>query len=93
MNRVRLSLTATWQTLLPACHRPIMRIGQFSDSFPPIINGVSAFVAEHHSQLQTQGHEAHVFTFGYTRYQDTLKGVWRTPGLPILDSGFGSISG
>ena len=65
-----------------------MRIGQFSDSLPPIINGVSAFVAEHHSQLLAQGHDAHAFTFGYTRTKDTQPNIWRTPGLPIFASGF-----
>jgi len=65
-----------------------MRIGQFSDSLPPIINGVSAFVAEHHSQLLTQGHDAHAFTFGYTHTKDTQPNIWRTAGLPIFASGF-----
>ncbi len=67
-----------------------MHIGQFSDSYPPIINGVSAFVAEHHSQLRAQRHDAHVFTFGHTRAhtRDTQPNIWRTAGLPILASGF-----
>jgi glycosyltransferase involved in cell wall biosynthesis len=60
-----------------------MRIGQFTDSFPPIINGVSAFVAEHHAELSSQGHDAHVFTFGYTHTRDSHKHVWRTAGVPI----------
>jgi glycosyltransferase involved in cell wall biosynthesis len=71
----------------PALHH-IMRIGQFSDSLPPIINGVSAFVAEHHSQLLAQSHDAHAFTFGYTRTKDAQPNVWRTPGVPIFASGF-----
>ncbi len=65
-----------------------MRIGQFSDSYPPIINGVSAFVAEHHSQLCAQNHAAHVFTFGYSRTRDTQPNIWRSLGLPIFTSGF-----
>lgn len=65
-----------------------MRIGQFTDSYPPIINGVSAFLAEHHAQLLSQGHDAHIFTFGYTGARDDQRNVWRTAGLPIFTSGF-----
>lgn len=65
-----------------------MRIGQFTDSFPPIINGVSAFVAEHHGELLSQGQHAHVFTFGYTRVRDPYPNVWRTAGAPIPTSPF-----
>jgi len=65
-----------------------MRIGQFTDSYPPIINGVSAFLAEHHAQLLSQGHDAHIFTFGYTGTHDDQRNVWRTAGVPIFTSGF-----
>lgn len=65
-----------------------LRIGQFTDSFPPIVNGVSAFVAEHHRELLGQGHHGHVFTFGYTQHTDTLPAIWRTRGIPIGDSHF-----
>lgn len=65
-----------------------MRIGQFTDSFPPIINGVSAFVVEHHAELRSQNQEAHVFTFGYARTRDGYGNVWRTAGIPIGASPF-----
>lgn len=58
-----------------------MQVGQFTDSFPPIINGVSAFVAEHHAELATLGHQPHVFTFGYRDARDAQPNVWRSPGL------------
>jgi 1,2-diacylglycerol 3-alpha-glucosyltransferase len=66
------------------------RIGQFADSFPPVINGVSAFVHEHHSELLARGCDAHVFTFGYTwhRRADEAHNVWRTLGVPIGASPF-----
>jgi glycosyltransferase involved in cell wall biosynthesis len=59
-----------------------MRIGQFTDSFPPIINGVSAFVAEHHTELLARGCDAHVFVFGYRSQPDTQPNIWRSPALP-----------
>jgi glycosyltransferase involved in cell wall biosynthesis len=57
-----------------------LRIGQFTDSYPPIINGVSAFISEHHHQLLEQGHEAFVFTFGYLKHK--APGVVRSFGFP-----------
>ena len=65
-----------------------MRIGQFTDSYPPIINGVSAFVAEHHAELLAKGQDAHVFTFGYHGYPDEQRNVWRSFGLPLGTSHF-----
>lgn len=66
------------------------RIGQFADSFPPVINGVSAFVHEHHTELLARGCDAHVFTFGYTwhRRAGEARNVWRTLGLPLGASPF-----
>lgn len=63
-----------------------LRIGQFSDSFPPIVNGVSAFVSEHHQELLAQYHESYVFTFGHM--DNNFPGVYRTPGVPMGNSPF-----
>lgn len=64
-----------------------MRIGQFTDSYPPIINGVSACVAEHHAQLLARGEAAHVFTAGY-RNVDAQLFVHRARGIRIPTSPF-----
>ena len=64
----------------------VIRIGQFTDSFPPIINGVSAFISEHHKQLLAQGYKAYIFTFGYGKYRGP--GVVRSPGVPYGISEF-----
>src|SRR5258708_29030402 len=61
-------------------------IGQFTDSLPRIINGVSAFISEHHKQLLEQGCKAYIFTFGYAKYRGT--GVVRSPGVPYGRSEF-----
>jgi glycosyltransferase involved in cell wall biosynthesis len=65
-----------------------MRIGQFTDSFTPIINGVSACVAEHHAQLLACGEAAHVFTAGYRNHKDAQPHVWRAAGIRIPASPF-----
>jgi len=57
-----------------------LRIGQFTDSYPPIINGVSAFITEHHHQLLKEGYDAYVFTFGYLNHHKA--GVVRSAGFP-----------
>jgi glycosyltransferase involved in cell wall biosynthesis len=65
-----------------------MRIGQFTDSYHPIINGVSACVAEHHAQLLARGELAHVFTAGYRNHKDAQKNVWRARGIRIPTAPF-----
>ena len=57
-----------------------IRIGQFTDSFPPIINGVSELINQHHKQLLAKGYRAYIITLGYGRYVGP--GVVRSPGLP-----------
>lgn len=65
-----------------------LRIGQFTDSFPPVINGVSALVIEHHAELLARRQDVHVFTFGYLNHRDDPPKVHRSPGLPIGTSPF-----
>jgi 1,2-diacylglycerol 3-alpha-glucosyltransferase len=60
-----------------------LRIGQFTDSYPPIINGVSAFVSEHHQELLAQYQSSFVFTFGHVSDSDPQPGVYRTPAVPM----------
>lgn len=67
---------------------PFIRLGQFTDSYPPVINGVSTFVAEHHAELLARGEDAHIFTFGYLKHQDDQKNVWRSFAIPMGTSQF-----
>ena len=67
---------------------PPIHIGQFTDSFPPIINGVSTVVAEHHAELLNRSADAHVFTFGYLKHHDDQANVWRSFALPLGTSQF-----
>ena len=68
--------------------RPAPRLGQFTDSYPPVINGVSTFVSEHHAELLNRGEDAHVFTFGYLQHHDDQANVWRSFALPMGTSQF-----
>lgn len=65
-----------------------LRIGQFTDSYPPIINGVSAFVSEHHQELLAQYQNSFVFTFGHVADTEPEPGVYRTPAVPMGNSPF-----
>jgi glycosyltransferase involved in cell wall biosynthesis len=60
-----------------------LRIGQFTDSFPPIINGVASFVSEHHQELLAQYQQSFVFTYGHIADSEPQPGVFRTPGIPV----------
>ncbi|MFQ3536559.1 MAG: glycosyltransferase [Aggregatilineales bacterium] len=62
------------------------KIGLFTDSFPPIINGVSVVLSHLHTELLAQGQDAHVFTFG--NHESTQPNVWVTRGVPLGNSPF-----
>jgi glycosyltransferase involved in cell wall biosynthesis len=63
-----------------------LKIGLFTDSFPPIINGVSVVLSHLHAELLAQGQDAHVFTFG--SHESAQPNVWVTYGVPLGNSPF-----
>jgi glycosyltransferase involved in cell wall biosynthesis len=66
----------------------MLRIGQFSDSYPPTQNGVASFVYEHHSEMLSRPDlEPSVFTFGRGGIDKKSK-VYYSRGIPLLNSGF-----
>jgi glycosyltransferase involved in cell wall biosynthesis len=67
---------------------PAMRAGQFTDSYLPILNGVSTFIHLFKRTLEKFGHEPAVFTFGYTGRADPEPNVVRSPGVPLGKSGY-----
>jgi 1,2-diacylglycerol 3-alpha-glucosyltransferase len=71
-------------TLMTALH-----IGHFTDSFPPVINGVSTLVTELHAELLAHGEDSHVFTTG-PAHNVTLDAphVWRSNGIRLGTSPF-----
>jgi glycosyltransferase involved in cell wall biosynthesis len=65
-----------------------MRTGQFTDSYLPIVNGVSIFIRVFKQTLEKHGHEPYVFTFGHTGYDDREPNIIRSLGVPLGNSGY-----
>ncbi|MCS6872550.1 MAG: glycosyltransferase [Anaerolineae bacterium] len=63
-----------------------LKVGLFTDSFPPTINGVSIAVSDLHAALLAYGVDSHVFTFG--NHKSTYPNVWVTRGVPLGNSHF-----
>ena len=61
-----------------------MRIGIFSESYPPLINGVSTSVQTLTAQLEAAGHDVFIFTSRYPNYKDERPGVYRYPSVNAL---------
>ena len=61
-----------------------MHVGIFTESYPPLINGVSTSVQTLTAQLEQAGHRVSVFTSRYPRYQDERAGVFRYPSVNAL---------
>ncbi len=65
-----------------------MRIGMMADLYKPHISGVTNCIALSKMYFEQWGHDVYVFTFGDIDYVDDEKNVIRSPGLPILDTGY-----
>lgn len=65
-----------------------MRIGMMVDLYKPYISGITNYIILNKAELCRQGHELYVFTFGNLDYKDNEANVYRSPGLPLLDTGF-----
>jgi glycosyltransferase involved in cell wall biosynthesis len=56
-----------------------MRIAIFTESYEPIVNGVSVCVSTLRDGLIKRGHEVFIFAPAYKGYTDKVDGVTRTP--------------
>jgi 1,2-diacylglycerol 3-alpha-glucosyltransferase len=65
-----------------------MRIGMMADVYKPHISGITNYIDLNKQVLEKSGHEVFVFTFGDENYQDDERNVIRSPGLPLLDTGY-----
>ena len=65
-----------------------MRIGMLADVYKPHISGVTNHIALNKQFLEKAGHEVFVFTFGDEDFEDDEANVIRSPGLPLVDTGF-----
>ncbi|MGZ6316044.1 MAG: glycosyltransferase [Anaerolineales bacterium] len=59
-----------------------------ADIYKPHVSGVTHYIELNKRYLEKAGHEVFIFTFGDQDYDDGEPRVVRTPGLPLVDTGF-----
>lgn len=65
-----------------------MRIGMLADAYKPKVSGVTSYITLSKRWLENAGHEVYVFTFGDDDFADDEPNIIRSPGLPLVDTGF-----
>lgn len=65
-----------------------MRIGMMTDVYKPHISGITNYISLNKRFLEKEGHQVYIFTFSDEDYQDDEPNVIRSPGLPLLDTGY-----
>jgi glycosyltransferase involved in cell wall biosynthesis len=65
-----------------------MRIGMMADAYKPHISGITNYIELNKRYLEQAGHDVFVFTFGNEDYQDDESHIIRSPGLPLVDTGY-----
>jgi 1,2-diacylglycerol 3-alpha-glucosyltransferase len=65
-----------------------MRIGMMADVYKPRVSGVTNYIALNKKYLEQAGHEVFIFTFGDLEYRDEETNIIRSPGLPLVDTGY-----
>ncbi len=65
-----------------------MRIGMMADVYKPHISGITNYIELNKRYLEQAGHDVFVFTFGNEDYQDDEPHIIRSPGLPLVDTGY-----
>jgi glycosyltransferase involved in cell wall biosynthesis len=65
-----------------------MRIGMMADIYKPHVSGVTNYISLNKQYLEKAGHEVFIFTFGDLDYPDKETNIIRSPGLPLVDTGY-----
>ncbi|HTX91124.1 MAG TPA: glycosyltransferase [Anaerolineales bacterium] len=65
-----------------------MRIGMMADVYKPHVSGITNYISLNKRYLEQAGHEVFIFTFGDLDYPDEEDNVVRSPGLPLVDTGY-----
>ncbi len=65
-----------------------MRIGMMADVYKPHVSGVTHYVELNKRYMEKAGHDVFIFTLGDHNYQDDEPRVIRSPGLPLVDTGY-----
>jgi len=65
-----------------------MKIGMMTNAYKPHVSGVTNYISLHKKYLEKAGHEVYVFTFGDDVIQDDENNIIRSPGIPLIETGF-----
>jgi len=65
-----------------------MRVGMMTDAYRPYVSGITNYISLNQRALQAAGHEVCVFTFGEPPADEADPSVFRTPGLPLAQTGY-----
>ena len=65
-----------------------MRIGMMVDVYKPHVSGITHYISLNKKYLEQAGHEVFIFTFGDLDFPDEETNVIRSPGLPLVDTGY-----
>ncbi len=65
-----------------------MRIGMMADAYKPHVSGITNVIDLSKRFLEEKGHEVFVFTFGGDDYQDDEPNIFRTRGVPLINTGY-----
>jgi 1,2-diacylglycerol 3-alpha-glucosyltransferase len=65
-----------------------MRIAMMADVYKPHVSGITNYIDLNKRYLEKAGNDVFVFTFGDQDYHDYEPRVIRSPGLPLVDTGY-----
>lgn len=65
-----------------------MKIAMMVDAYKPYVSGITNYIELNKLFLERAGQEVYVFTFGGEEYHDQETRVIRSPGLPLVDTGY-----
>jgi 1,2-diacylglycerol 3-alpha-glucosyltransferase len=65
-----------------------MRIGMMADAYKPHVSGITNYIDLSKRYIEKAGHEVFIFTFGDQDYHDDEPRVIRSPGLPLVNTGY-----
>jgi 1,2-diacylglycerol 3-alpha-glucosyltransferase len=75
-------------TASPCLYHSFMRIAMLADVYKPHVSGITNYIDLNKRYLEKAGHEVYVFTFGDQDYHDEEPCIIRSPGLPLVDTGY-----
>jgi 1,2-diacylglycerol 3-alpha-glucosyltransferase len=65
-----------------------MRVGLCVDVYKPFMSGITNFVSQHKQALEAMGHKVFVFTLGHVDYEDDELYIYRSPAIPLTETGY-----